>query len=210
MLLITAMVGIGSTIRPGIQTGAITISAAVRITAIGWTVVEMPSRFHTTLYGTYRILICRLAGCLGLFRLPVMAVSMAMCPCRSRKKRRCQNACHTCCHKLLPEHCLNFHNCILLSFPDPFCFFFSFFCQTIVIYNDYRLIQKKNNEEPFYHSIKIFPKRRIASFIMESVILSDKLAEFIAFFGGYNIIAIPTLQQLSEDGHIKELTVRSK
>lgn len=45
---------------------------------------------------------------------------------------------------------------------------------------------------------------------MESVILSDKLAEFIAFFGGYNIIAIPTLQQLSEDGHIKELTVRSK
>ena len=35
-------------------------------------------------------------------------------------------------------------------------------------------------------------------------------AEFIACFGGYHVMAIVTLQQLSADGHIRRLTVRPK
>lgn len=46
--------------------------------------------------------------------------------------------------------------------------------------------------------------------IMEAAVLGDRQAEFIASFGGYNIMAIVTLQQLSEAGHIKRLTVRPK
>ena len=46
--------------------------------------------------------------------------------------------------------------------------------------------------------------------IMEAAVLDEKHAEFIASFGGYNIMAIATLQQLSADGHIKRLTVRPK
>ena len=46
--------------------------------------------------------------------------------------------------------------------------------------------------------------------IMEAAVLNDRQAEFIASFGGYNIMAIATLQQISEDGHIRRLTVRPK
>lgn len=46
--------------------------------------------------------------------------------------------------------------------------------------------------------------------IMESAVLNDRQAEFIASFGGYNIMAIATLQQISEDGRIRRLTVRPK
>ena len=46
--------------------------------------------------------------------------------------------------------------------------------------------------------------------IMEATILNDYQAEFIASFGGYNVMAIVNLQQLSSDEHIKRLTVRPK
>ena len=46
--------------------------------------------------------------------------------------------------------------------------------------------------------------------IMEASVLDDRHAEFIASFGGYNIMAIVTLQQLSGDSHIRRLTVRPK
>lgn len=48
------------------------------------------------------------------------------------------------------------------------------------------------------------------SSIIEPVILNSRQAEFIASFGGYNVMAIASLQQLSGDGHIKRLTVRVK
>jgi len=46
--------------------------------------------------------------------------------------------------------------------------------------------------------------------ITEAAILNDSQVEFIASFGGYHVMAIATLQQISEDGHIKRLTVRPK
>ena len=48
------------------------------------------------------------------------------------------------------------------------------------------------------------------SSIIEPVILNSRQAEFIASFGGYNVMDIASLQQLSGDGHIKRLTVRVK
>ncbi len=46
--------------------------------------------------------------------------------------------------------------------------------------------------------------------IMESHILNDEQAEFIASFGGYCIMALVHLQSVSEDGHIVRLTVRPR
>ena len=46
--------------------------------------------------------------------------------------------------------------------------------------------------------------------ILEPTVLSPSQAEFIACFGGYHVMAIVTLQQLSADGHIRRLTVRPK
>ncbi len=46
--------------------------------------------------------------------------------------------------------------------------------------------------------------------VMETEVLNERQAEFIASFGGYYIMAIATLQQISEDGHIKRMTVRPK
>lgn len=46
--------------------------------------------------------------------------------------------------------------------------------------------------------------------ILEPTVLSLSQAEFIACFGGYHVMAIGTLQQLSADGHIRRLTVRPK
>ena len=42
--------------------------------------------------------------------------------------------------------------------------------------------------------------------ILEPTVLSPSQAEFIACFGGYHVMAIVTLQQLSADGHIRRLT----
>lgn len=46
--------------------------------------------------------------------------------------------------------------------------------------------------------------------IMEAEVVNDTQAEFIANFGGYNIMAIATVREVSEDGHIRNLTVRPK
>ena len=46
--------------------------------------------------------------------------------------------------------------------------------------------------------------------IMESRILNDEQAEFIASFGGYYIMALVHLQSVTEDGHILRLTVRPR
>lgn len=46
--------------------------------------------------------------------------------------------------------------------------------------------------------------------IMEAHIANDQQAEFIASFGGYQVMAIATIQKVSEDGHIQRLTVRPK
>ena len=74
---------------------------------------------------------------------------------------------------------------------------------------------------PDGHEYHLYGKEAISMFfrnkflfrqysIMGAAVLDDRHAEFIASFGGYNIMAIVTLQQLSEDGHIKRLTVRPK
>lgn len=46
--------------------------------------------------------------------------------------------------------------------------------------------------------------------ISEAEVANEKQAEFIANFGGYNIMAIATVQEVNEDGLIKRLTVRPK
>ena len=46
--------------------------------------------------------------------------------------------------------------------------------------------------------------------IMESEIVNDTQAEFIANFGGYNIMAIATVREVDENGLIQKLTVRPK
>lgn len=44
--------------------------------------------------------------------------------------------------------------------------------------------------------------------VMESHIISDTQAEFIASFGGYCVMALVNLQQITKDGQIRRLTVR--
>ncbi|MBD5521683.1 MAG: nuclear transport factor 2 family protein [Lachnospiraceae bacterium] len=46
--------------------------------------------------------------------------------------------------------------------------------------------------------------------IMEAEVVNDTQAEFIANFGGYNIMAIATVREVNEEGQIKNLTVRPK
>lgn len=46
--------------------------------------------------------------------------------------------------------------------------------------------------------------------ILSPVILNERQAEFIASFGGWYVMAIANLQQLSADGHIRRLTVRPR
>lgn len=46
--------------------------------------------------------------------------------------------------------------------------------------------------------------------VMESNILNDTEAEFVASFGGYCVMALVHLQQTTEDGQIRRLTVRPK
>ncbi len=73
------------------------------------------------------------------------------------------------------------------------------------------------SQQPFH----IYGKEAISMFfrnefffrnysITEPTILNDTRASFIASFGGYNVMAIATLQQVSGDGHIRRLTVRQK
>lgn len=71
------------------------------------------------------------------------------------------------------------------------------------------------------HEYHLYGKEAIAMFfrnkflfcqysILEPAILNDRQAEFIAQFGDYSVMALVSLQQLSEDGHIRRLTVRPK
>ena len=46
--------------------------------------------------------------------------------------------------------------------------------------------------------------------ILSPTILNGSQAEFIASYGGYQVMAIASLQQLTADGHIRRLTVRPK
>lgn len=46
--------------------------------------------------------------------------------------------------------------------------------------------------------------------ILSPTILNGSQAELIASYGGYQVMAIASLQQLTADGHIRRLTVRPK
>ena len=46
--------------------------------------------------------------------------------------------------------------------------------------------------------------------ILEAEVVNDTQAEFIANFGGYNIMAIATVREVDENGLIERLTVRPK
>ena len=46
--------------------------------------------------------------------------------------------------------------------------------------------------------------------ILDGEVVNSTQAEFIANFGGYNIMAIATVREVTEDGLIKRLTVRPK
>lgn len=46
--------------------------------------------------------------------------------------------------------------------------------------------------------------------ILEAEVVNDTQAEFIANFGGYNIMAIATVREVDENGLIQRLTVRPK
>lgn len=46
--------------------------------------------------------------------------------------------------------------------------------------------------------------------IADAEVVNEKQAEFVANFGGYNIMAIATVREVNEDGLIERLTVRPK
>lgn len=46
--------------------------------------------------------------------------------------------------------------------------------------------------------------------IADAEVVNDTQAEFVANFGGYNIMAIATVREVNEDGLIQMLTVRPK
>ena len=65
------------------------------------------------------------------------------------------------------------------------------------IINDYCTNSAAQNE---YHKYSI----------LDGEVVNSTQAEFIANFGGYNIMAIATVREVTEDGLIKRLTVRPK
>lgn len=71
------------------------------------------------------------------------------------------------------------------------------------------------------HEFHLYGKEAISMFfrnkflfcqysILSLTILNGSQAEFIASYGGYQVMAIASLQQLTADGHIRRLTVRPK
>lgn len=71
------------------------------------------------------------------------------------------------------------------------------------------------------HEFHLYGKEAISMFfrnkflfcqysVSSSTVLSSTQAEFIASYGGYHVMAIASLQQLTADGHIRRLTVRPK
>ena len=71
------------------------------------------------------------------------------------------------------------------------------------------------------HEYHLYGKEAIAMFfrnkfsfrqysILEAAVANDTQAEFIASFGGFHVMAIATVQKVSEDGLIERMTVRPK
>ena len=71
------------------------------------------------------------------------------------------------------------------------------------------------------HEFHLYGKEAISMFfrnkflfcqysILSPTILNGSQAELIASYGGYQVMAIASLQQLTADGHIRRLTVRPK
>lgn len=71
------------------------------------------------------------------------------------------------------------------------------------------------------HEYHLYGKEAIALFfrnkflfrqysVTGATILNDSQAEFVASFGGYNVMGIADLQKVTADGYIKRLTVRPR
>lgn len=80
---------------------------------------------------------------------------------------------------------------------------------------DYCTTSSSQNEYHIYgrEAINMFFRNKFGFrqySISEAEVVNDTQAEFIANFGGYNIMAIATVREVSEDGLIERLTVRPK
>ena len=77
------------------------------------------------------------------------------------------------------------------------------------IINDYCTNSAAQNEYHIYgrEAINMFFRKYS---ILDGEVVNSTQAEFIANFGGYNIMAIATVREVTEDGLIKRLTVRPK
>ena len=83
------------------------------------------------------------------------------------------------------------------------------------LYIDYSASRAGEHEYYLYgkEAISMFFRNKFLFFkysILEPAVLNSRQAEFIALFNNYSVMAIVNLQQLSEDGHIRRLTVRPK
>lgn len=80
---------------------------------------------------------------------------------------------------------------------------------------DYCTTSSSQNEYHIYgrEAINMFFRNKFGFrqySISEAEVVNDTQAEFIANFGGYNIMAIATVREVNEDGLIERLTVRPK
>ena len=83
------------------------------------------------------------------------------------------------------------------------------------IINDYCTNSAAQNEYHIYgrEAISMFFRNKFGFrkySILDGEVVNSTQAEFIANFGGYNIMAIATVREVTEDGLIKRLTVRPK
>ena len=83
------------------------------------------------------------------------------------------------------------------------------------IINDYCTNSAAQNEYHIYgrEAINMFFRNKFGFrkySILDGEVVNSTQAEFIANFGGYNIMAIATVREVTEDGLIKRLTVRPK
>ena len=79
------------------------------------------------------------------------------------------------------------------------------YCSTTASQEEYHIYGKEAINMFFRNK---FGFRRYS--IMEAEVVNDTQAEFIANFGGYNIMAIATVREVDENGFIERLTVRPK
>lgn len=80
---------------------------------------------------------------------------------------------------------------------------------------DYCTTSSSQNEYHIYgrEAINMFFRNKFGFrqySILEAEVVNETQAEFIANFGGYNIMAIATVRDVNEDGLIERLTVRPK